>query len=88
MTQALLEAEAAAVGNALPKEAASLIYPNPTAPKFWMDELMNKFAGSRQQCVYEFLTELVNFLHDKLVVAGPAAGVVLPTDKYSASQWG
>ena len=59
---------------------------NPHILKKQMDILTDEFAGYQQRDAHEFLTDLVDFLHDKLANANEAKGekieLELPTDKY------
>jgi len=86
LTQALLEVAVAV--NAISPTDVPLISPNiakssillsnkkacgnPTALKKQMDVLTEKFAGYEQRDAHEFLSDLVDFLHDELAASPPA----------------
>ena len=58
----------------------------PSILKKQMDLLTDKFIGYEQRDAHEFLSDLIDFLHDELINAKNAKGgeieMVLPTDNY------
>jgi len=99
LTQALLEV-ATAIG-VLSEEEAPLISPevvrskllnkkagNPAALKKQMDVLTEKFAGYEQRDAHEFLSDLVDFLHDELAALPPDATAAIASAEGTAAEEG
>lgn len=68
-----------------PKDAIREGPAHPSILKKEMDKLTDKFAGFEQRDAHEFLSDLIDFMHDELQEAKTSHdnySSVLPTDKY------